>query len=48
MKWGGKLRVDLGLERVFLDEVAAGFDDVAHELGEELVGGVGGGGPRSS
>ena len=28
-------------ERVVLDELAAGFDDVAHQAGENLVGDVG-------
>ena len=35
------LGIHLCLEGVFLDELAAGFDDVAHEFGEHLVGGVG-------
>src|SRR5258708_12730916 len=30
--------VDVGAERMFLDEIAARLDHVAHQLGEDVVG----------
>ena len=35
------LNVHLSLKRKFLNELAAWFDDVAHQAGEHAVGGVG-------
>src|SRR5207237_6755943 len=37
-EFAGGSHVDAGRERVLLDELAARLDDVAHQLGEDVVG----------
>lgn len=40
--WINRLNVEIGdAQRIFLDELPARFDDVAHQPGEDLVGHVG-------